>query len=291
MKIIISFLAVILFISVADAADLIISEDHLYTVVKGDTIERIGARFGSGWQRIARENGIDPQKLLKPGQEIRVRIRRIIPVVRENGIVINIPDKMLYFFKNGQLDSAFPVGLGKPSQKGRRGWHTPIGKFKILKKEKDPSWYVPESIQAEMAAEGKQVKTIVPPGPDNPLGRYALKMSLPGILIHETIWPGTVYQFRSHGCIRVLPEHIEKFFDKVEINTSGELIYMPVKVALSADGRIFLELHRDIYGKAGDMRAEIEDRISRLGLSGRVDRQKVEMVLKEKSGIAEDITL
>jgi len=289
-KIIICLL-LILCVVPAYASGLIISEDTLYTVVKGDTIERIGARFGVDWRRIVKDNSLDIKKNLRVGQGIRVKTSRIVPVERDNGIVINIPDRMLYFFRNGKLDAAFPVGLGKPAKKGARGWTTPVGKFTILQKGKNPSWHVPESIQSEMAEEGKPVLTLVPPGPDNPLGRFAFKTSLQGIMIHETIWPGSVYQFRSHGCIRVTPEHMEKLFDKVEINTPGELIYMPVKAAVSESGRIFLELHRDTYGRSKDLRAEIEAQLNRLGVSARVDRQKIESMIKDKSGVAEDITL
>ncbi|HBR22391.1 MAG TPA: hypothetical protein DD713_07505 [Nitrospiraceae bacterium] len=110
-------------------------------------------------------------------------------------------------------------------------------------------------------------------------------------MIHETIWPTSVYQFRSHGCIRALPENMEKFFKEVEINTVGELIYNPVKVAASDKGRIFLEVHKDIYGKFRDLKTEAKRLIEEKGVAEKVDWQKVETLLKEKSGIAEDITL
>jgi L,D-transpeptidase ErfK/SrfK len=111
----------------------------------------------------------------------------------------------------------------------------------VIAKETGPIWFVPLSIQEEMVLR-KEAKTIVPQGPDNPLGRYALQTTLPGIIIHETITPASVNQYRSHGCIRVHAKHMEKFFEDVESNTSGELIYMPVKAAISDDGRIFLEV-------------------------------------------------
>jgi hypothetical protein len=87
-------------------------------------------------------------------------------------------------------------------------WRTPSRTFTITGKERNPLWYVPESIQWQLHVEGKPVLKVVPPGPDNPLGRFALYTSIRGIAIHETIWPTTVFQFRSHGCIRVLPEHL-----------------------------------------------------------------------------------
>ena len=100
-----------------------------------------------------------------------------------------------------------------------------------------------------------------------------------------------VYTYRSHGCIRVMPEHIEQFFEKVEINTPGELIYKPVKAAVSDQGRIFLEVHKDIYGIIKDLKGEALKLTGKLGVSEKVHWEKVDSMLREKSGIAEDITL
>jgi len=276
---------------VLSSAGIIIGGETVYSVVTGDTLERIGARLGINWRTIVKSNNLDPEKPLQKGQKLKVNMTKIVPTILQNGIVINIPDRMLYFFKDGALADSFPVGLGKPPKKGCANWSTPKGPFAITGKQKNPAWYVPESIQKEMEEEGKPVKTFVPPGPDNPLGKYALKTSIPGVLIHETIWPGSVYQFRSHGCIRVMPGHMEKFFDEVEINTPGELIYVPVKVAISDQKRIFLEVHKDSYGNVKDLKAEAITLIENLGVSEKVNWQKVDIMLKEKSGTAKDITL
>lgn len=131
----------------------------------------------------------------------------------------------------------------------------------------------------------------MPPGPDNPLGRYAIKTTLPGILIHETIKPASVNQYRSHGCIRVLPENIGKLFEEVEPDTPGELLYMPVKAAVSDKGRVFLEVHKDFYSRIKDMREEVRSQLEKIGVTNKVDWQKVEKILKERTGIAEDVTL
>jgi L,D-transpeptidase ErfK/SrfK len=281
----------VFFITRISEADTIIGGETLYTVQKGDSLEFIGAKLGTNWKNIVRDNNFDIKKPLKIGLEIKVNTRKIVPAMIDNGILINIPEKMLYFFEQGRLRESLPVGLGRPPDKGPKNFNTPQGKFTVVGKEKNPVWYVPESIQAEMEMEGKDVKKIVQPGPDNPLGRYAIKISMPGILIHETIWPSSVYQFRSHGCIRVMPEHMEKLFSEVEINTPGELIYKTVKVAVTDYGKIFLEVHKDAYGKVKDLKHELMKIIDGLGVSAKVDWQKIDQVLKNKSGIAEDITL
>ena len=181
--------------------------------------------------------------------------------------------------------SPYGVGLGNLE------WQTPVGSFAIVGKEHDPVLRVPKSIQREMERKGQPVKELVPPGPDNPLGRYALHTSLPGILIHETIWPTTIYQWRSHGCIRVLPENMEAgFFELVENGTPGEIIYQPVSVAVSEQGRIFLQVDRDIYKVVKSMEDEARTEIEKRGLSDKVDWAKVENVIKQKTGVAEDVT-
>lgn len=282
------FLILILF-PAAIYADNIIGDQFIYEVAKGDSLELICSKLGISMQKLIKDNGIDPKKPLKIGQKLSVNTKKIVPKNIPDGIIVNIADKMLYYFKTGELKMAFPVGLGMPSWKGITRWRTPEGSFKIIRKRKNPTWIVPESIQWKMQMEGKPVKTVVPPGPDNPLGRYALDTSIPRVVIHETIWPTTVYQYRSHGCIRVAPENMEKFFSEVEINTPGELIYMPVKLAI-VDSMIYLEVHKDIYGKYKNIKDLVKRVIEERDVTTKIDWQKVEQVIKEKSGVAEVIT-
>jgi L,D-transpeptidase ErfK/SrfK len=266
-------------------ADMIIGGKSVLAVRKGDCLSLIGARSGVDWQLVVRENGLNPRNMCRVGQQVTVNNQRIVPKVISGGIIVNIPDRMLYFFKEGRLSAAFPVGLGLPEKQ----WRTPIGTFLIVRKENNPIWFVPKSIQREMAKKGKPVKTIVSPGPDNPLGRYALHTSIPGVLIHETIWPTTVYQWRSHGCIRVSPEAMEGFFEEVAEGTAGEIIYQPVSVAVR-EGRVFLQVDRDIYGRISSLDAEVKTRIEERGLTDSVDWLKVANVIKQRTGIAEDVT-
>lgn len=285
------FIFLFIFVPSISVASTIIGGETVYPVVKGDSIELISAKLGVDKKSIIKNNNIDIKKLLQIGQELRVNTRKIVPKIISDGIIINIPDRTFYFFKNGRLETAFPVGLGMSSWRGMTNWRTPEGKFKVINKRKNPTWHVPESMQWKMMMEGKPVKTIVPPGPDNPLGRYAIDTSIPRVVIHETIWPTSVYQFRSHGCIRVMSENMEKFFKDVEINTPGEIIYKPVKIAVSNEGRVFLEAHKDIYGKVKDLNVEARGLIEKAGIADKVDWHKVDIILKEKPGIAEDITL
>jgi L,D-transpeptidase ErfK/SrfK len=265
-----------------------------YTVGKGESLRYIGAKFGVSWRRLAQHNRIDPQKPLMAGQVLRIDTRRIVPRQIDDGIVINIPDRILYYFRNGEVDRMLPIAVGKPKSQNepeKRAWHTPTGNFRIIGKVKDPTWRVPPSIQKEMKEQGKEVKTVVPPGDRNPLGKYALRTSIPGILIHGTNAPESVYGFSSHGCVRVFPEFMEDLFNAVTEGTAGEIIYEPVKLMVAEGGRVFLEVHRDIYSRYGNLDVQVKAIAQEHRVEERIDWKKVRQVLKGMKGIPEDVSL
>lgn len=277
------------FISSSHAS--IIGGEILYTVEKDDTLERIAAKLGVSVKRIVDANALDPKKRLARGQVLKVYDRKIIPDPMDEGIIVNIPERRLYLFREKRLVETFPVALGLSRKVNGFDWRTPTGRFVITAKQKDPTWLVPPSIQKEMELEGKEVITSVAPGPDNPLGKHALTTSIPGILLHETNKPASIGRYASHGCIRVHPMHMAKLFPEVKKNTPGEILYQPVKLAVTADQRIYLEVNGDAYGKIKSLRAEALRRIEEAGIAGKVDWTKVERLVKERNGIAEDITM
>lgn len=265
--------------------------ETVYRVAEGDSLLLISAKLGVDMATVKRENNLDKTRHLQPGVELKLNTRKIAPKAVDNGIIIDIPGRMLYCFKAGKLYMSFPVGLGMPKWRHITRWRTPSGTFAITGKEQYPTWYVPESIQWQMRVEGKPVLTVVPPGPDNPLGRFVLYTTIRGLAIHETIWPTTVYRFRSHGCIRVLPQYIERFFDEIEVGTRGELVYEPVKVAVTGEGKVFLEVDPDVYRKVEKLMEVVINRIDGLHVAAEVDWTRVRQVVREQSGNAEDVTL
>jgi len=264
-------------------------EDHLiggefsYVVRKGDSLTGIGARFGVGVGVLAADNSLSPGSLLKTGQQLRVDNRHIVPNIVSDGIVINIPQRMLFYFKERRLIRSFPVGLG------RHDWPTPTGPFKIVAKEEDPIWDVPISIQDEMQREGKAVKTCVLPGPDNPLGKHWLGLSIGGYGIHGTIAPTSIYQFQTHGCIRAHPDDIAQLFDDVSRGTPGMLLYRRLMIA-NVGGQIYLEVHRDVYKKQPDLHAQFEELVRILNLESQVDRELATDIIRKQDGVAREIT-
>jgi L,D-transpeptidase ErfK/SrfK len=268
-----------------------VGRTSLYTVRKRDTLRLISSKLGVSQQHLIRMNRLASATAFKPGQKLKYNNRKIIPRRMSHGIVINIPDRTLYYFKEGKLATSLPVALGQPQKGASYDWMTPTGKFRVVAKQTDPTWYVPRSIRSEMAAKGRDQATIVPPGPRNPLGKYAIKTSLPGILIHSTTMPGSIYRFASHGCVRVYPEQMKDFFNEVRVNTPGEIIYQPVKLAVTEEGRVFLEVHHDAYGRGVELQELARQLIEKRNIVDLVDWNKVESVVRRKEGLAEDVSL
>jgi L,D-transpeptidase ErfK/SrfK len=166
--------------------------------------------------------------------------RHLAPQALADGLVLNVPQRMLFVMRAGDVAASYPVAVGT------RDWPTFIGPFTIDVKETDPVWDVPPSIQEEQRRQGKPVLTRVLPGPANPLGKYWLGLSEPGYGIHGTNAPASIGKFATHGCIRLRSEDIEDLFSRVELGTPGVSVYEPVIVAVL--GReLWLEAHRDTY--------------------------------------------
>jgi lipoprotein-anchoring transpeptidase ErfK/SrfK len=269
----------------------LVGSKGFYTVVKGDTLRLVAAKMGVSQHHLRRLNSLTQKVVLKTGQKLFYNNSKIVPRQIKDGIIVNIPDRTLYYFQRGNLVTSLPVALGSATKNEKYVWQTPVGKFKITAKVKDPTWTVPTSIQTEMEEQGKDVVTSIPPGPENPLGKYALKTSIPGIMIHSTTKPASIYSFSSHGCIRLAPSQMETFFPQIKVNTKGEIIYKPVKLVVTENGRIFLEVHNDIYKMSTNLVNEAKQLIEKQNLADLVDWNKFKMVLKQRSGIAEDISL
>jgi len=233
---------------------------------------------------MARQTKLKVNTRLKPGMELKVDTTHIVPTELSHGIVINLPELLLYQFHMGVYQRRYALAVGK------RSWPTPTGSYYILNKAKNPTWTVPPSIQDEMEDMGREVLEKVPPGPQNPLGKYWMGTSADGVGIHATNRPWSVGHFVSHGCIRMLPQEIAQLFPQVEVGTLVKIIYQPVKMALTRQGRIYLEAHPNIYRKKIKYLAYVKSLAKRYHLESRIDWLKAKTVLKIKEGIARDIT-
>ncbi len=203
-----------------------------------DTLLDIGRHNGVGYDDMKYANPKLDMWLPGAGKEVLVPDEFVLPDAPRDGVVINLAEKRLYYYPpdSGEVYT-YAIGVG------REGWGTPLGTFRIVRKDKDPAWYPPASVRAEHAADGGDLlPAVVPAGPDNPLGAYALRLSAKGYLIHGTNKPWGVGMRVSHGCIRLYPEGIEQLFGQVGLKTPVTIVDQPFKVGWRGDD-LYLEVH------------------------------------------------
>src|ERR1700759_2428926 len=205
-----------------------------------DTLLDIARRYSLGYEEIIRANPHVDMWLPGEGTDILLPGRRILPPGPREGIVVNLPEHRIYYFpkvKKGEK----PVVITYPVSIGKMDWSTPMGQTSVISKQKHPSWYPPESVRKEHLANGDPLPKVVPAGPDNPLGDYAMRLAVGGgsYMLHGTNNPMAVGMAVTHGCIRMYPEDIAALFPLVPVGTKVRLINEPVKVAW-VEGQLLL---------------------------------------------------
>ena len=209
-----------------------------------ETLLEVARRHGIGYEEITSANpDIDPW-LPGEGTEVILPTRFVLPSGQRKGIILNLAEYRLYYFPPVK-DGETPMVMTFPMSIGRMDWETPLGRTSVIQKVTDPSWYVPESVRAEHAADGDPLPRVVPPGPDNPLGKHAMRLGIPGYLIHGTNKPIGVGMRVTHGCIRMFPEDIGFFFGQVPLNTPVRIVNEPVKMGWDGD-ELVVEVHETL---------------------------------------------
>ncbi len=206
-----------------------------------DSLIDIARRHGLGYEEIIRANPNVDSWLPGEGTVVVLPTRYVLPPGPRRGVVLNLAEYRMYYFPEPEGDE-LGVVMTYPMSIGRMDWETPLGRTKIISKVRNPAWYVPASVRAEHAAAGDPLPRIVPAGPDNPLGAHAMRLGLPGYLIHGTNRPAGVGMRVSHGCIRMLPEDIGFLFEEVDVNTPVRIINEPVKLGWDGD-QLIMEAH------------------------------------------------
>jgi L,D-transpeptidase ErfK/SrfK len=200
--------------------------------VESDTLLDIARKYNLGYVELVTANpDVDPW-LPGEGTEVVLPTVHILPDAPREGVVLNLSDQRLYYFPAGKPIETFAIGVGA------EGWNTPKGRTKVVRKAKNPTWYVPKSILKE---DPDHVKT-VPPGPDNPLGKHAIYLEWPAYLIHGTNKPDGVGRRVSHGCIRMYPEGAERLYEAVAIGTPVTVVDQQAKFGW-IDGNLYIEVH------------------------------------------------
>lgn len=188
----------------------------------GDSLRDLAERYDVGMYEIFRANPRLPHHGLHGGTTVIIPAKFVLPSGPRSGIVLNVAHMRVYYYHpDGDYVSTYPVGIG------RSGWSTPLGQTQIVSKEKNPAWHPTPSIKREAARKGKTLPNVVPAGPKNPLGRYAMHLGFKGILMHGTNAPNSVGLRSSHGCIRLFANDIAELFSMAPIGTRMRVIYEP----------------------------------------------------------------
>lgn len=203
----------------------------------GDTFSKIGRRYDIGYFELVEANpNLDPLHLT-PGTIIVIPSRFILPPGPRKGIVINLAELRIYYYPpHRHVVMTYPVGIG------REGWDTPLGPSWIAQKISNPTWIVPPSVRKDRAKDGVHLPLKVPPGPDNPLGGYAMRLKQLNFLIHGTNDYEGVGRRSSAGCLRLLPEDIESLYPQVKLKELVYIVDSPYKIGWNK-GRLYLEAH------------------------------------------------
>jgi len=212
--------------SIGSADDEVVGELQTTKVMGEDTLPDIARRFNLGYEEIARANpGVDPW-VPGEGREIVLPTQFVLPDAPHEGLVINLAQLRVFYFpkmKEGEPQTVIthPIGIGKV------GWQTPEGTTKVTGKRTNPTWVPPVSVRKEHKEAGDPLPAKVPPGPDNPLGAYAMTLGWPSYLIHGTNKPYGVGLRSSHGCMRFYPEDIGELYEKIPVGTKVTVVNQP----------------------------------------------------------------
>jgi len=250
------------------------------TAREEDALIDIARRNGLGYHDIVRANPDVNIWVPGEGTEVILPTRFVLPPGPRRGIVLNLAEYRLYYYPEPE-DGAPAYVMTYPISIGRMDWDTPLGATSVISKVTNPSWYPPQSVRDEHAADGRPLPRIVPAGPQNPLGKYAMRLGLPGYLIHSTNRPAGVGMRVTHGCIRMFPEDIEYLFPNVDVNTPVRIINEPVKLGWFGD-----ELVMEVHPMLESTMLDVDDQLAAADIdAGELDWGQVEELIGRSDGI------
>lgn len=183
-------------------------------------------------------------------------------------IVINIPSRTLFFYEAGREAREYPIGIGRSDHE------TPLGVFKIVYKELNPTWIKPTK-------EGEQ-PVVIPTGPDNPLG-YRWMEFAPTYGIHGTNAPDSIGGYVSNGCVRMLESDVEELYDKIPLGTPVEIVYERLLVKQEADRSVTLSIYPDMYEKQPLSVGMVHKQLASYGVESFIGRGEIEAALSSNA--------
>ncbi len=231
-------------------------KDRNHVVKSGENLYTIAKNYGLAIEHLAFANGRDPNNInVAPGTSLLIPGRRVLPSnPPDNGLVVNLPERGVYLFRNGSFEKFYPIAIGQPGK-----FETPTGSYTIESRTKDPAWFPP-------AWSGLKDE-VVPAGPDNPLGDRWIGITAPGIGFHSTTAPMSIGQAVSHGCMRMYPNSVHELFEKVQVGWPVRIDYEVSKIGCDyGEDRYYLVTYPDIY-KKNSLTKSVNKTLQDVGLS------------------------
>ncbi len=256
--------------------DNVVGSVNLTTLSSSDSVLDLYMLYDQGYDEMRMANPkVNPFAMIKDGTEFLIPSQYVLPDTPHEGIVINVAEMRLYFYPKAKKNEPRVV-ITHPISIGRENWTTPYGVTRVVAKIKDPAWVPPKSIREEHLREYDEVlPTVVKPGPDNPMGQFALKLGIPGYYIHGTDEDKEegIGMRVTHGCIRLYPKDIASLFAQVDRGTPVRIVNQPYKAGW-LDGSLYLEAHprleEDPAARA-DQYAQAVDTLTALARTQRVE--------------------
>ena len=228
----------------------LIGQNQTYTIQEGDNkLQTIARRFNTAAQVILETNNTIAPINPAPGTVITIPSQMLLPDTPREGIVVNLAELRLYYFPPGEnIVQVFPLGIGQ------LGLETPVTTTRVSQKIPNPTWTPTPGIRARSLEQGIKLPPVVPAGPNNPLGRFALRLGVGNgeYLIHGTSAPDSVGLRVSSGCMRMNAPDIKALFEQVRVGTRVQIINEPVKFSVEPDGKRYIEVHRPLAQVEGE---------------------------------------
>ncbi|MHB9129611.1 MAG: L,D-transpeptidase family protein [Armatimonadota bacterium] len=238
----------------------------------GENWIEVGEREHVGFLHLQRANPAG----FGPGMSILLPARHQVRRYFTDGLVLNLPELMLFHWRDGQLVDSYPISIGRVIDAGR--WYSPVGRLQIAVKAVNPTWNAPN-----YAGGGKLL-----PGPDNPLGNRWLGLSRSGYGIHGTNDPATIGRLVSHGCIRLFPSHILKLFDQAWVGMPVMMTYETVTVG-QQNGIVYLAIFPDVYNRGTNDQSRIRRVLAGFDLAQTLTDAELQQFINQADGIARPI--
>ena len=256
----------------------VVGQNSTLEATAGTNLYQLGLRYGLAIEHFAFANRIPVQLTLAGGRELLIPQQRVLPAnPPTDGLVVNLPERGVFLFRGGQFEKFYPVAIGQPGR-----FATPTGQYQLVSLVRNPTWMPPEWA-------GMGTDTVVPAGPDNPLGDRWMGLSAPGLGLHSTTQPASIGSAASHGCMRMYPDMSHDLFDRLRVGYPVRIEYEPVKLGRDPEsGGLYLVVFPDVYGRA-PLLQRAQELLARAGLTDWVGEDSLKRWVTQAEGVPKQL--